>query len=158
MGGTESGTVYEAAAGLAPVHGTMLAGDIAANRLVRAFMSFDISDMGGKTIVNATLDLTGCSQTNNPFAGTLAGIWVGELEYALPLDQADYNLPGTGVTLLSAKPASAIDVKSYVQNRVAQGKTRFQIRLHPAGATANAGQSDYLSCGAGVPKLSITYQ
>lgn len=158
LGGTESGTVYEPAASLAVVNGTMIVGDIAANKVARAYMSFDISDMGGKTIVNATLDLSGCSQVNNPFAAPMSGLWVGELQYGLPLDQSDYNLSTTGIVHLTAKPTSPIDVKSYVISRVSQGKTRFQIRLHPYGPTDNDGQSDYLSCGTGVPKLGITYQ
>ena len=50
-----------------------------------------------KTISSATLDLTSCSKTQDPFAGSLAGIWVGELQYALPLDQTDYDISGTAV-------------------------------------------------------------
>lgn len=162
LGGSESGTVYEPSAGQPVVQGTMLGGDIAANKLARAFMSFDISDISGKTINSASLDLTGCSVLNTPFApalGGLSGIWVGEVQYGLPLDQSDYGVSGTGVLLLSAKPNSAIDVKSYVQTRVNQSKTRFQIRLHSNYATSNGNnKSDYMSCGSGVPKLNITYQ
>lgn len=158
VGGTESGTVYADAAALSPVHGTILAGDIASNHLARGYMSFDISSISGKTIINAKLDLTGCSKLNDPFTSSLAGIWVGEVQYALPLDQSDYDISGTGIQLLTSIPGGTLDVKSYVQTRVTEGKSRFQIRLHPKGPTNADGQSDYMSCGGGVPKLVITYQ
>lgn len=160
IGGSESGTVY--ASGAAPVHGTMLAGDTSTNVLARAFMSFDISDISNKTIVSANLDLTSCGVLRDPFSPHntgLDGIWVGEVQYTLPLDQADYGISGTGVQLLSAKPNSSIDVKSYVQSRVNQSKSRFQIRLHPNYANSNGNNlADYMSCGSGVPKLNVTYQ
>lgn len=158
VGGNESGTVYEAAAALAPVHGTILAGDIAANFLARGYMSFDISSLSGKTITKAKLDLSSCSKLNDPFSAPLTGIWVGEVQYALPLDQSDYDIAGTGIQLLNAIPGDKIDVKSLVQTRVTEGKSRFQIRLHPAGPSDGDGLSDYMSCGAGVPTLTITYQ
>ena len=157
IGGSESGTVY--AGGAFPVvHGTMLVGDTSDNKIARAYMSFDISDLSGKTINSANLNLTSCGVLRTPFAD-LAGIWVGEVQYAIPLDQADYNISGTGILLLNAKPNSTIDVKSLVQNRVNQSKSRFQIRLHPASANSdNDNLADYMSCGSGIPKLNITYQ
>lgn len=157
-GGTEGGTVYEPAAGVAVVNGTILAGDTGSNFLARGYMSFDISSLSGKTINAASLDLSGCAQMQDPFT-SLSGIWVGEVQYVLPLDQSDYNISGTGIQLLNAMPASAIDVKSYVQARVTEGKSRFQIRLHPsAGSSDGDGQADYMTCSASGPKLSITYQ
>lgn len=156
--GTESGTVYEPASGIPVVHGTILAGDTGTNHLARGYISFDISSLSGKTIVSAALNLSSCSQMQDPF-GSLAGIWVGEVQYALPLDQSDYNISGTGIQLLNALPgATTIDVKSLLQTRVTEGKSRFQIRLHPAGPSDNDGQADYMSCGGGTPKLNVTYQ
>lgn len=157
-GGTEGGTVYEPAASQAVVHGTILAGDTSSDYLARGFMSFDISSLSGKTVTAATLDLSSCSQVQDPF-GDLSGIWVGEVQYALPLDQSDYNISGSGIELLNSLPGSSIDVKSYVQTRVTEGKSRFQIRLHPSSGTSNGdGQADYMTCTASGPKLSITYQ
>ena len=159
-GGSEGGTVYEAG-GPSPVQGTILAGDTSDNKLARGYMSFDISSISGKTITAATLDLSGCSAKDDPFSAPptgLAGIWVGELQYALPLDQADYDLAGTSIVKLTSAP-STLDVKSYVQTRVTEGKSRFQIRLHPAaGNSNNNGIADYLTCGSTNPKLTITYQ
>jgi len=156
-GGSEGGTVYEAG-GPPPVLGTILAGDTGSNHLARGYMSFDISSISGKTVTAASLDLSSCSQVQDPFGGSLAGIWVGEVQYALPLDQTDYDVAGTGIQLLNSLPASAIDVKSYVQTRVTEGKSRFQIRLHPKGPSDADAQADYVSCGATNPKLTITYQ
>jgi len=156
-GGTEGGTVYEPAAAQPVVNGTILAGDTGSDQIARGYMSFDISSISGKTISAATLDLSGCAQMQDPFA-SLSGIWVGEVQYALPLDQSDYNLSGTGIQLLNALPGSSIDVKTYVQTRVTEGKSRFQIRLHPSGASDADGQADYMTCSSTVPKLSITYQ
>ncbi|GAB4503187.1 MAG: hypothetical protein Fur0043_01790 [Anaerolineales bacterium] len=158
IGGNESGTVYEPASGTAVVHGTILAGDTGSNHLARGYMSFDISALSGKTIVSAALDLSSCSQMQDPF-GSLAGIWVGEVQYALPLDQSDYNISGTGIQLLNTLPgANTIDVKTLLQTRVNEGQSRFQIRLHPAGPTDGDGQADYMTCNEGTPKLKITYQ
>jgi hypothetical protein len=149
---SESGTLYEPAAG-AP--STILAGDTSANEIARGYMSFDISTLSGKTIQNASLALGSCSTMQNPFT-SLSGIWVGEVQYPLPLDQADYNIAGTGIVNLNSIPAP-IDVKAYVQARVTEGKSRFQIRLHPAGPSDGDGQADYISCNAGSVTLTITY-
>jgi hypothetical protein len=151
---SESGTLYEPAAG---VPSTILAGDTSSNELARGFMSFDISTLSGKTIKSASLALAGCSAMQDPFTGSLAGIWVGEVQYALPLDQSDYNIAGTGIVLLNSLPAP-IDLKSYVQARATEGKARFQIRLHPAGPTDNDGSADYMSCNASSVTLTISYQ
>ena len=157
-GGTEGGTVYEPAAGLAVVNGTILAGDTGSNYLARGFMSFDISSLSGKTVSTATLDLSSCAKMQDPFSGDLDGIWVGEVQYALPLDQSDYDITGSGIQLLTSLPGSSIDVKNYVQTRVTEGKSRFQIRLHPKGPSDADAQADYMTCSASGPKLSITYQ
>jgi hypothetical protein len=156
-GGTEGGTVYEPASGLAIVNGTILAGDTGSNYIARGFMSFDISSVSGKTVTAATLDLSSCAVMQDPFAG-LAGIWVGDVQYALPLHQSDYDLSGSGIRLLTSLPGSSIDVKSNVQARATEGKSRFQIRLHPAGPSDADGQADYITCSANGPKLTITYQ
>ena len=86
----ESGTVFEGAAGTAPVS-AIQAGDTAGNFISRGFLSFDIGSLAGKTITSATLDLSSCTKTQDPFTGSLAGIWVGDVQYALPLDQTDYR-------------------------------------------------------------------
>lgn len=156
-GGTEGGTVYEPASGLAIVNGTILAGDTGSNYIARGFMSFDISSLSGKTVTAATLDLSSCAAMQDPFAG-LAGIWVGDVQYALPLDQTDYNISGSGIQLFNSLPGSSIDVKSNVQTRATEGKSRFQIRLHPAGPSDADGQADYITCSANGPKLTITHQ
>lgn len=157
-GGTEGGTVYEPASGLAVVNGTILAGDTGSNYLARGFMSFDISSLSGKTVTAASLDLSSCSDVQNPFSD-LSGIWVGEVQYALPLDQSDYNISGSGIEQLNSMPGSSIDVKSNLQTRVTEGKSRFQIRLHPSSGTSDGdGQADYITCSTSGPKLSITYQ
>lgn len=155
--GSESGTVYEPAAAQG-IPSTILAGDTGDNFLARGYMSFDISSLSGKTINSATLNLSNCSIMQNPFT-SLAGIWVGELQYPLPLDQSDYDLGGNGVLLLTSTPGTSIDVKSFVQTRVTESRARFQIRLHPASAASDAdGQADYISCNAGAVTLTIKYQ
>lgn len=154
--GSESGTVYEPGAGQG-IPSTVLAGDTSTNFLARGYLSFDISSLSGKTINSATLNLSSCSAMQNPFA-SLAGIWVGELQYALPLDQTDYDVAGTGIVLLNSVPGSGIDVKSFVQTRATEGRARFQIRLHPAGPSDLDGQADYITCNPGSVTLTIQYQ
>jgi hypothetical protein len=153
--GSESGTLYEPAALSVP--STILAGDTGSNEIARGFMSFDISTLSGKTIQSASLALGSCSVMQDPFTGSLAGIWVGEVQYALPLDQPDFNISGTGIVLLTSIPGP-IDVKSYLQARTTEGKARFQIRIHPNGPTDNDGTADYVSCNAGSVTLTIVYK
>ena len=155
----ESGTVYEAAASLA-VANTIRAGDTAANFIARGYMSFDISSLAGKTIRSATLDLSTCTQTQNPFTSSLAGIWISDLQYPLPLDQSDYDLTGTAIQSqpLNALPTSPIDVKSFLQSRINEGRARFQLRLHPAGPSDGDGQADDITCNPGSLTLKIAYQ
>ena len=153
LNSTIGGTVYNPALN---IPSTILAGDTSTNEVARGYMSFDISAMSGKTIKSAALDLTGCSTVQDPF-GNLSGIWVGEVDFGPTLDQADYNLSGTGIQLLNAIPGSTIDVKSYVQARASASEPRFQIRLHPnLGAGDGNNQADYMTCSA--PKLKVTYQ
>lgn len=152
---SESGTVYEPAAGQ-NIPQTILAGDTGSNHLARGYMSFNIASLGGKTIQSASLALGGCNQVQDPFSGSLTGIWVGEVQYTLPLKQADYNLAGTGIQLLNSIPGP-IDVKSFVQPRVTGGQNRFQIRLHPSGPSDGDGQADYITCSAGSVTLTIVY-
>lgn len=151
----ENGTVYEPAAGQS-IPSSILAGDTGSNHLARGYMSFDISALSGKTIVSASLNLSSCSTTRSPFTN-LAGIWVGDVQYSLPLSQSAYDISGTGIQKLTAIPASPIDVTARVQVRVNESRNRFQIRLHPAAGSSNGDNlADYMSCGA--PVLSITYQ
>jgi hypothetical protein len=149
----ESGTVYEPAAGQG-IPATILAGDTGSNHIARGYMSFDISALSGKNIVEAKLNLSGCSVARDPFAN-LSGIWVGEVQYTTPLSQAAYGISGTGIQLLNSVPGSALDVTSRVQTRVNESRSRFQIRLHPAGSSNGDNLADYMTCGA--PVLSITY-
>jgi len=155
---SESGTVYEAAASLPPA-ATILAGDTGSDQVARGYMSFDIGSLAGKTITSATLDLTGCSKMQDPFTGSLAGIWLGELQYALPLDQSDYDISGTAIVpnALTSIPGSPVDVKTFVQARVNESKARFQVRLHPKGPSDADGAADYVSCSAGSVVLKISY-
>jgi hypothetical protein len=122
-------------------------------------MSFDIASLAGKTLSSATLDLTSCSKMQDPFTGSLAGMWVGELQYPLPLDQSDYDLAGTAVTgqAFTSLPNTTLDVKTFVQARVNEGKARFQIRLHPKGPTDSDAIADYVSCSPGSVILKINY-
>ncbi|MGE5249032.1 MAG: NBR1-Ig-like domain-containing protein [Bacteroidota bacterium] len=152
---SESGTIYQAAAKLEPTSAVM-AGDTAENFVARGFMSFDISRLTGKTISSATLNLSSCSKTLNPFS-SLAGIWLGELQFALPLDQSDYDAAGNSIQLLNTIPDTPIDVKSFLQNRVNEGRDRFQVRLHPAGPSNGDGLADYISCNPGTVVLKVSY-
>ncbi len=153
----ESGTVFEGAAGTAPTS-AIQAGDTTGNFVARGFFSFDIGSLAGKTITSATLDLSSCSKTQDPFTGSLAGIWVGDVQYALPLDQTDYDITGSAVVsqALTSIPTSPIDVKTFVQSRINEGRARFQIRLHPKGPSDADSQADTMTCSAGSVVLKIT--
>ena len=155
-GGDTGGTVYSSGSGI--VNGTILAGDTAGNEQARGYMSFNIASLSGKTINSATLKLGACSTMHDPYTD-LNGIWIGEILFPTPLAQSAFTIGSTPFTsdAFTSAPGN-IDVTSYVQPRVNEGKTYFQVRMHPKIATNNDNEADYFSCGATGPVLTITYQ
>ncbi len=146
-----SGTLYES--GADAIGGNVLAGDTSDNEQARGYFTFDISGVSG-TVTHAELSLS-CTKMRNPFTD-LNGIWLAEVEFALPLRPVHYNIIGQAITLLESLPGGAIDVTSQVAADVADGDPYFQIRMHPKRPTDNDGQADYIMCGNAV--LTVTYQ
>jgi len=146
-----SGTIYESGANT--IGGSVLAGDTSTNEQARGYFTFDISGVSG-TVTKAELSLS-CSKMRNPFTDLL-GIWLAEVEFALPLGPIHYGISGQAITLLESLPGGPIDVTARVAADVADGDPYFQIRMHPKKPTDNDGQADYVMCGNAV--LTVTYQ
>lgn len=146
-----SGTLYQT--GEDTIGGSVIAGDTSTNVQARGYFTFDISGVSG-TVLQAELTLT-CSRVRNPFTDLL-GIWLAEVEYALPLRPLHFGISGQAITLLEALPGGPIDVTGRVAADVADGDPYFQIRMHPKRPTDNDGQADYMMCGNAV--LHVTYQ
>ncbi len=146
-----SGTLY--ADGDDTIGGSVMAGDTSNDVQARAYFTFDISAVSG-TVLNAQLTLSGCRVMGDPF-GPMGGLWLGEVEFALPLRTVHYNIPSTPITHLTAPPAGSYDVTSQVQADVTAGDPYFQIRLHPMGRDDD-GAADYLMCSSAT--LQVTYR
>ncbi len=146
-----SGTLYQD--GSNTIGGSILAGDTGANVSARGYITFNLGDVRG-TVTNATLTMT-CSRTREPFTD-LSGIWLAEVEFALPLRPLHYDITGEALTLITSLPVGPVDVTSRVAADVGSGDSYFQIRLHPKRATDGDGQADYIMCRDAV--LEVTYQ
>ncbi|HEY58008.1 MAG TPA: hypothetical protein G4O04_05675 [Anaerolineae bacterium] len=145
-----SGTIYQDYSDT--IGGTVLAGDTVSDLQARGYLTYDLSSIHG-TVLEAHLNLT-CSQMRNPLTD-LQGIWLAQVEFALPLRPLHYDLPGTAITLLTAPLPATVDVTAQVQADLAAGDPYFQVRMHPK-ALDDDGQADYLQCTN--TTLTITYQ
>ncbi len=145
-----SGTIYQNYGNT--IGGTVIAGDTSADIQARGYLTYVISSIHG-TVTEAHLNLS-CTTVRNPL-GDLQGIWLAEVEFALPLRPLHYDISGTPITLLTAPLPATVDVTSRVQANLAAGDPYFQVRLHPK-ALDHDGQADYVECTN--TTLTITYQ
>lgn len=148
--GANSGTIYQDYSDT--IGGTVLAGDTSTDLQARGYLTYRISSVHG-TVLEAHLNLH-CSQMGHPLSD-LHGIWLAEVNFALPLKPMDYDLSGTAITLLTAPLPATVDVTSQVQAAVSAGHLYFQVRMHPNGLDHD-GQADYLMCTN--TTLTITFQ
>lgn len=105
-----------------------LAGDDANDLGYRAFWSYDVFSLAGKTIQNATLKFTTRVVVGDPFPSTtgLGGLRFWKVTYGseLPKSYTGSNLINAP---LQSKPPTTLDVTQEVANVAAAGINRFQV-------------------------------
>jgi len=108
------------------------AGDDSANVGYRAFWSFDINSLGGKTIKSATLKFSEPTVMGTPFAYNapplgLGGLWLWKVTYGSSLPTFGYVGSKLIHVGLIYDPPTTVDVTIPIQQLATAGVSRFQI-------------------------------
>ncbi|MGM0651931.1 MAG: hypothetical protein ACQES4_04010 [Bacillota bacterium] len=118
---------------------TIYVGDLPTNLNVKGFISFDISELAGKNIVSANLNLWGTA-VGNPSAHS-GNLGIYSTNYGSSLDSADYSSPVDSIR--SFRPGfsdlsfSNNQLRDYIQSVASAGGTHAQFRLEYPSATNN---------------------
>ncbi len=138
-------------------------GDMKNGTSMQAFLSFDISMIPqGATIKSAYLDPTASSVFGEPFRN-LGLLHVYECQYTV-LRSRDFVAGPTGTTPLYSfkfftdEPVTSSLLVSAIQERVKEGKQRFQLRFQFDKPHFYNNQGDYVAFWKGKAKLVIEYQ
>jgi hypothetical protein len=114
-------------------------GDLATNKKVKGFVSFDISELAGKNIIGASLNmLSGAVGNPSAYSGNLR---ISSTNYGSSLDSADYSAPANSIR--SFRPGfsdlsfSNNQLRDYIQSVAATGATYAQFVLDYSGITNN---------------------
>jgi len=139
---SETGSVYSTG----QIVSDTAAGDTGSNTTIRAYFSFDISSLSGKTISKAVLKFNTQDIVRNPWPD-LTKLWIGTVDYGIgPLQSTDYKLGSSPITSVTSPPAE-VDVTTAVQEAIDAGNPRFQIRNHFSKFTDSDGLADYIKWG-----------
>jgi hypothetical protein len=139
---SESGEVVKSGASRS-VTQALYAGDDSSNNSYRAFFSFNVGDIAGKTLDVGNLNIGTTNPQGNPFAG-LGTLFVGVLDYGT-LDISDYDMSGTAIQNITSGPAGQYNIKASIQSAVSASKSRFQLRFHFASETNSNNSADILN-------------
>lgn len=139
----------------------IVAGDHNNNTAYRGFMSFDIANLTGATIQNATLTLNLYQQVGD--LSNFDQLWISVVDYGTnPLAGQDYDLSGIPIQSFPANGGGNItcnssNLKTQLQNAVNAGKTRFQLRIHLSLPTDGDNTKDWLDYRTGGITLNVTF-
>jgi hypothetical protein len=133
-------------------------GDLASNIQVKGFISFDISELAGKNIISARLNIKGTAVgTPAAYSGNLV---IYSTNYGSSLDSADYSAPKNSIR--SFRPGfvdlsfSNDQLRDYLQSVTTAGGQYAQFVLAYAGITNN-GTADGRSILVQDVSLEVTY-
>ena len=132
------------------------AGDDVPNNVIRAYFSFDLSNLVRvQEIRESKLDFSTLPTGGQPWTN-LGGLFIALVDYgARPLEAADYNLPRTSIGTFNQPPITTIDVTSQISSLVSAGETRFQVEAYFNSETNSDGARDGIKfTEAG---LTVTY-
>jgi hypothetical protein len=134
-----------------------MAGDDDKNIGYHAFWSFNVWNLAGKNIRNATLRLTTRSIAGNPFASVtgLDGLRFWKVSYGDKLP--NFNFTGSNlinVTLQTSQPTS-LDVTQEIANIAAAASTRFQVEALFMKVTNGNNVAEFIEWSEAV--LEVTY-
>jgi len=134
-----------------------IAGDNDQNVGYHAFWSFNIWNLAGKNIQNATLKLTTRSIVGNPFPSTtgLGGLRFWKVSYGDKLP--NFNFTGTNLinVPLQTKQPTALDVTQEIANSAAAASTRFQVEALFSKITNGNNVAEFIEWSEVV--LEVTY-
>jgi len=134
-----------------------MAGDDDKNIGYHAFWSFNIWNLAGKNIQNATLKLTTRSIAGNPFPSTtgLGGLRFWKVSYGDKLP--NFNFTGTNLISvpLQTKQPTALDVTQEIANSAAAASTRFQVEALFSKITNGNNVAEFIEWSEVV--LEVTY-
>jgi hypothetical protein len=141
--------------------GNVYAGDSSSNKPCIGFISFDITQLAGKTITAAVLTFTSSSVQGSPLS-YCDSFWLNAADWgADSIVQSDFNLPGTAIQSFISPviTCNAEKLRSEIQNAINSGKTRFQVRVHFAGPyTNNNSAKDGWEYAQQSINLNVSYQ
>jgi hypothetical protein len=105
------------------------AGDDEKNVGYRAFWSYDVFSLAGKSIESATLKFTTRSVVGDPFSSVtgLGGLRFWKVTYGDKLPNFDYSGSNLIRVSLQTKAPTTIDVRQEVANVTAAGLTKLQV-------------------------------
>jgi hypothetical protein len=134
-----------------------MAGDDDKNIGYHAFWSFNVWNLAGKNIQNATLRLTTRSIAGDPFPSStgLAGLRFWKVSYGDKLP--NFNFTGSNlinVTLQTRQP-TALDVTQEIANAAAAASTRFQVEALFMKVTNGNNVAEFIEWSEAV--LEVTY-
>ncbi len=93
----------------------------------RAFFSFDLSGLQGKTVDSANLNIAAPASQGNPFS--LGALIVESVDYAPPVVGTDYDLAGSPVLNITTGPAGQYGIVGAAQNAASSSRNRLQLRF-----------------------------
>ncbi len=134
---SETGTVFTTAY---PQSGLIAAGDYDYDTSLRAFFSFDISNLIHLNVTHATLNIPQPTVYNQPTFGQL---WVDNVTYGSLYNSNNFNCTGTRLGSLYMYQGT-IDVTPTMQQLATAGKSRFQVRIYFNTQTNSNTLPDYV--------------
>lgn len=144
------------------------AGDSTTNKIIRGFISFDISSLAGKVVHSAELRLAEPYVQGDPSflhgTGLSKGLRLNITQWGdRPLELADFALPGQTIAAytgydITHTAAAGEQLVEYLQQRINSGDNRFQVRLLFARESSdNDGAADFVRYLMSEISLKITY-
>ncbi len=118
-------------------------GDDQDERTHRAFFTFDLAGLAGRTVDQATLRIGAPTTRGNPF--NLGPLIVELVEYPPPVSRIDYDRAGTPVLTIVSGPTGQYDIQWAVQNAASANRPLFQLRFRNAAETNEDDAPDMFS-------------
>ena len=138
-----------------------IAGDTTVNESYRGFMSFDITNLKGAIIQNATLNFILAEVSGD--LSNLGEFIIETVDHGSDfLVLQDYNLAGNNIQSISSVGNGIItcnnsNLKTQLQNAITAGKTRFQLRIRFSIPTDGDSQLDYIKYQAQNVIFNVIY-
>jgi hypothetical protein len=145
------------------IPGPVYAGDSNTNLACQGFFCFDISSLAGKTVQNATMQFTIKTKWGDP-GPVFSDLALTRVDWGSGApNAADYGLSGDMIITVSDNGTGtfitfAPNIKTFLQENINDGKSRFKLRIHFIGAaTDNDNNWDGWEYDPSGIKLTVSY-